>query len=94
MHKANLACLQRLNADFASHIDLALHSHICPRCHNAQVVTGKSRTWFEVCWIPLVSFFHTHLHCLATSSDMPTLSQQIPFKAKQVSAADRTDDRE
>ena len=29
--------------------------YVCPRCHNAQVVEAKSRTWFELCWIPLVS---------------------------------------
>lgn len=28
--------------------------YVCPRCHNAQVVEAKSRTWFEICWIPLV----------------------------------------
>ncbi|KDN51397.1 hypothetical protein K437DRAFT_254803 [Tilletiaria anomala UBC 951] len=28
--------------------------HICPKCHNAQVVRAKSRTWLEVCWIPLI----------------------------------------
>lgn len=28
--------------------------YVCPRCHNAQVVQAKSRTWFELCWIPLV----------------------------------------
>ena len=28
--------------------------YVCPRCHNAQVVEAKSRTWFELCWIPLV----------------------------------------
>ena len=29
--------------------------YVCPRCHNAQVVEAKQRTWFELCWIPLVS---------------------------------------
>ncbi|WFC94911.1 E2 ubiquitin-conjugating enzyme [Malassezia brasiliensis] len=28
--------------------------YVCPRCHNAQVVEAKSRTWFELCWIPLL----------------------------------------
>ncbi|KAH8117269.1 hypothetical protein DFH11DRAFT_1504541 [Phellopilus nigrolimitatus] len=27
---------------------------ICPRCNNASVFQAKSRTWFEVCWIPLI----------------------------------------
>lgn len=29
--------------------------HICPRCHNAQVVRAKRSKRFELCWIPLVS---------------------------------------
>jgi hypothetical protein len=37
-------------------------SHVCPRCHNAQVVTGKSRTWFEICWIPLIPFKSKHIY--------------------------------
>ncbi|PWN93520.1 hypothetical protein FA10DRAFT_264159 [Acaromyces ingoldii] len=36
--------------------------HVCPRCHNAQVVTGKSRTWFELCWIPLIPFKTKHIY--------------------------------
>jgi len=28
--------------------------YVCPRCNNAQVVEAKSRTWFELCWVPLV----------------------------------------
>lgn len=37
------------------------YSYVCPRCHNAQVVTGKSRTWFELCWIPLIPFKSKHI---------------------------------
>lgn len=36
-------------------------AHVCPRCHNAQVVPAKSRTWFEVCWIPLIPLKSKHI---------------------------------
>ncbi|WVQ77000.1 hypothetical protein IAR50_006679 [Cryptococcus sp. DSM 104548] len=29
---------------------------MCPRCHNASVVGGATRTWFEFFWIPLIPF--------------------------------------
>ncbi|KOS15285.1 transcription initiation factor bdp1 subunit [Malassezia pachydermatis] len=35
--------------------------YVCPRCHNAQVVEAKSRTWFELCWIPLIPFSSKHI---------------------------------
>lgn len=25
-----------------------------PRCHNAQVVSARTRRWFSLCWIPLI----------------------------------------
>ncbi|PWN48988.1 hypothetical protein IE53DRAFT_388811 [Violaceomyces palustris] len=36
-------------------------AHICPRCHNAQVVTAKSKKWFELCWIPLIPMGSKHI---------------------------------
>ncbi|WRT64342.1 uncharacterized protein IL334_001274 [Kwoniella shivajii] len=29
---------------------------MCPRCNNAAVVGGNSRTWFEFFWVPLIPF--------------------------------------
>ncbi|SPO38894.1 uncharacterized protein PSFLO_04373 [Pseudozyma flocculosa] len=37
-------------------------AYVCPRCHNAQVVTAKSRTWFELCWIPLIPLKKKHIY--------------------------------
>ncbi|KAI0811265.1 hypothetical protein BC629DRAFT_1479982 [Irpex lacteus] len=34
------------------HADLT--PRICPICHNAAVQPGKARTWFELCFVPLV----------------------------------------
>ncbi|EMD38492.1 hypothetical protein CERSUDRAFT_82757 [Gelatoporia subvermispora B] len=34
---------------------------ICPRCHNASVCSAKSRTWFELCWVPLVPMRSKHI---------------------------------
>ncbi|PWN30968.1 hypothetical protein BDZ90DRAFT_29934 [Jaminaea rosea] len=28
--------------------------YLCPKCHNPQLVKARSRTWFELCWIPLI----------------------------------------
>ncbi|PWN96845.1 hypothetical protein FA09DRAFT_339781 [Tilletiopsis washingtonensis] len=35
--------------------------HICPRCHNAQVVRAKRSKRFELCWIPLIPLGKKHL---------------------------------
>ncbi|OCH95494.1 hypothetical protein OBBRIDRAFT_788049 [Obba rivulosa] len=34
---------------------------ICPRCHNASVHSAKSRTWFELCWVPLIPMNSKHI---------------------------------
>ncbi|KAA1474872.1 hypothetical protein DENSPDRAFT_841533 [Dentipellis sp. KUC8613] len=34
---------------------------VCPRCHNASVMSAKSRTWFELCFIPLVPMRAQHI---------------------------------
>ncbi|CAL1704342.1 unnamed protein product [Somion occarium] len=34
---------------------------ICPRCHNASVTRAKSRTWFELCFVPLVPLSTKHI---------------------------------
>ncbi|KIJ44215.1 hypothetical protein M422DRAFT_30391 [Sphaerobolus stellatus SS14] len=31
-------------------------ARVCPRCHNAAVVSAKSRTWFELFFVPLFPF--------------------------------------
>ncbi|KZV75773.1 hypothetical protein PENSPDRAFT_570867, partial [Peniophora sp. CONT] len=36
------------------HQDGDLTPRVCPRCHNASVFQAKSRTWFELCFVPLV----------------------------------------
>ncbi|PWY98730.1 hypothetical protein BCV70DRAFT_149571, partial [Testicularia cyperi] len=36
-------------------------AHVCPRCHNAQVVPAKAKTWFELCWIPLIPMKSKHI---------------------------------
>lgn len=37
-------------------------ARVCPRCQNAQVVQAKSRTWFELCWIPLIPMKSNHIY--------------------------------
>ncbi|CAO1626171.1 unnamed protein product [Parajaminaea phylloscopi] len=37
-------------------------AYVCPRCHNAQVITAKSRTWFELCWVPLIPMKSKHIY--------------------------------
>ncbi|TCD61676.1 hypothetical protein EIP91_008098 [Steccherinum ochraceum] len=27
---------------------------VCPRCHNASVISAKSRMWFELCFLPVI----------------------------------------
>ncbi|CCM06229.1 uncharacterized protein FIBRA_08475 [Fibroporia radiculosa] len=34
---------------------------ICPRCHNASVVSAKSRMWFELCFVPLIPMRSKHI---------------------------------
>ncbi|WVN89124.1 uncharacterized protein L203_104340 [Cryptococcus depauperatus CBS 7841] len=34
---------------------------MCPRCYNAAVVGGSTRTWFEFFWIPLIPFTKHHI---------------------------------
>ncbi|KAI0094025.1 hypothetical protein BDY19DRAFT_920276 [Irpex rosettiformis] len=34
--------------------DADLTPRICPVCHNAAVQPAKARTWFELCFVPLV----------------------------------------
>ncbi|KIJ17248.1 hypothetical protein PAXINDRAFT_73279, partial [Paxillus involutus ATCC 200175] len=34
---------------------------ICPRCHNASMLAAKSRTWFELCFVPLVPLGSKHI---------------------------------
>ncbi|TDL27283.1 hypothetical protein BD410DRAFT_713944, partial [Rickenella mellea] len=34
---------------------------LCPRCNNASVFSAKSRTWFELCWVPLVPMKSSHV---------------------------------
>ncbi|KAK7693328.1 hypothetical protein QCA50_002896 [Cerrena zonata] len=34
---------------------------VCPRCHNAAVIRANSRTWFEICWVPLVPMKKKHI---------------------------------
>ncbi|PWN37864.1 uncharacterized protein FA14DRAFT_114134, partial [Meira miltonrushii] len=59
-------------------------AHVCPRCHNAQVVTGKSRTWFEVCWIPLIPFKAKHIYiCGICQWQAPQDGQYQPQVAGQ-----------
>ncbi|KAL5533197.1 hypothetical protein ACEPAF_4973 [Sanghuangporus sanghuang] len=36
---------------------------ICPRCNNASVFRAKSRTWFELCFIPLIPMTSKHIWC-------------------------------
>ncbi|WWC58790.1 uncharacterized protein I303_101334 [Kwoniella dejecticola CBS 10117] len=36
--------------------DADKQGRMCPRCNNAAVVGGNSRTWFEFFWIPLIPF--------------------------------------
>ncbi|OCF54275.1 hypothetical protein L486_08189 [Kwoniella mangroviensis CBS 10435] len=36
--------------------DASEPGRMCPRCNNAAVVGGSSRTWFEFFWIPLIPF--------------------------------------
>ncbi|KAK0562934.1 hypothetical protein OC861_005067 [Tilletia horrida] len=35
--------------------------HVCPRCHNGAVVRAKTRTWFELCWVPLIPMKKSHI---------------------------------
>ncbi|EST08998.1 hypothetical protein PSEUBRA_001326 [Kalmanozyma brasiliensis GHG001] len=37
-------------------------ARVCPRCQNAQVVQAKARTWFELCWIPLIPMKSKHIY--------------------------------
>ncbi|EIM90200.1 uncharacterized protein STEHIDRAFT_145330 [Stereum hirsutum FP-91666 SS1] len=34
---------------------------VCPRCHNVSVIRAKSRTWFELCFIPLIPMTSKHI---------------------------------
>ncbi|KAJ3483339.1 hypothetical protein NLI96_g6391 [Meripilus lineatus] len=34
---------------------------ICPRCHNVAVQRAKSRTWFELCFVPLIPMGSKHI---------------------------------
>ncbi|KAF8969905.1 hypothetical protein BDZ97DRAFT_1653103, partial [Flammula alnicola] len=34
---------------------------ICPRCHNAAVVSAKSREFFEFCFVPLIPMSNKHI---------------------------------
>ncbi|KAI0063473.1 hypothetical protein BV25DRAFT_1915370 [Artomyces pyxidatus] len=34
---------------------------ICPRCHNASVMSAKTRTWFSVCFLPLIPLNSNHI---------------------------------
>ncbi|KAG2061213.1 hypothetical protein BDR06DRAFT_924787 [Suillus hirtellus] len=36
-------------------------ARICPRCHNAAMFTAKSRTWFELCFVPLIPLNSKHV---------------------------------
>ncbi|KAH7889844.1 hypothetical protein F5I97DRAFT_1941089 [Phlebopus sp. FC_14] len=38
-------------------------SRICPRCHNdiAAMFAAKSRTWFELCFVPLIPLQSKHV---------------------------------
>ncbi|KAH7929776.1 hypothetical protein BV22DRAFT_1029170 [Leucogyrophana mollusca] len=36
-------------------------ARICPRCHNAAMFAAKSRTWFELCFVPLVPMNSKHV---------------------------------
>ncbi|WWC86431.1 uncharacterized protein L201_001308 [Kwoniella dendrophila CBS 6074] len=36
--------------------DASEAGRMCPRCNNAAVVGGSSRTWFEFFWVPLIPF--------------------------------------
>ncbi|GHJ88116.1 hypothetical protein NliqN6_4518 [Naganishia liquefaciens] len=36
--------------------DEAGPARVCPNCHNASVISAKSRTWFEFCFVPLFPF--------------------------------------
>ncbi|PWN20413.1 hypothetical protein BCV69DRAFT_283291 [Microstroma glucosiphilum] len=37
-------------------------AYVCPRCHNASVVTCKSRKVFSVCFIPLIPMKAKHIY--------------------------------
>ncbi|KAJ3851539.1 hypothetical protein EV368DRAFT_42924, partial [Lentinula lateritia] len=36
-------------------------AHLCPRCNNASVFSAKSRTWFELFFIPLIPMNTKHI---------------------------------
>ncbi|KAG2075967.1 hypothetical protein BDR04DRAFT_1125988 [Suillus decipiens] len=36
-------------------------ARICPRCHNAAMFSAKSRTWFELCFVPLIPMNSKHI---------------------------------
>ncbi|KIM87569.1 hypothetical protein PILCRDRAFT_815127 [Piloderma croceum F 1598] len=36
-------------------------ARVCPRCHNASVISANSRNWFELCFVPLVPMSSKHI---------------------------------
>ncbi|KAJ4479498.1 hypothetical protein C8R41DRAFT_922713 [Lentinula lateritia] len=36
-------------------------AHLCPKCNNASVFSAKSRTWFELFFIPLIPMNTKHI---------------------------------
>ncbi|TFL07702.1 hypothetical protein BDV98DRAFT_34534 [Pterulicium gracile] len=34
---------------------------LCPRCSNATVISAKSRSWFELCCVPIIPYSSKHV---------------------------------
>jgi len=34
---------------------------VCPNCHNVSVTSGKKRTWFELCCVPVIPMSSSHV---------------------------------
>ncbi|EKM82813.1 hypothetical protein AGABI1DRAFT_104670 [Agaricus bisporus var. burnettii JB137-S8] len=34
---------------------------ICPNCHNLSLASGKKRTWFELCCVPVIPLSSKHV---------------------------------
>ncbi|KZT43974.1 hypothetical protein SISSUDRAFT_1056991 [Sistotremastrum suecicum HHB10207 ss-3] len=55
---------------------------ICPRCNNVSVVSAKSRTWFELFWIPLIPLGSSHVwHCNVCQWQVPHQQGYEPARA-------------
>ncbi|TFK42737.1 hypothetical protein BDQ12DRAFT_290731 [Crucibulum laeve] len=55
---------------------------ICPRCHNAAVVSAKSREWFEFCFVPMVPMSSKQIWtCAICNWNVPLQSGWEPQQA-------------